>query len=250
MRKDEEAIATKKEALQVINQGGMKIRRVFPTPLFSPIDPFLFLDHFSIQKPSGFPTHPHGGFEIITYMLEGALAHKDSTGQDGIVETGGLQRITAGKGVEHSEFPAREGVNQGLQLWINLPRQYKNIDPGYQDVSPEEVPVEETEGIRVKTLVGENSPVRLHQPIQYFDVSVSAGKTYSYTIPDGYQGLLYVLEGEGRFNESFEVAPYEAIPFEPGNSQITLATSKGIRFVLLAGKPIGEKPKFRGGFVD
>ena len=98
------------------------------------------------------------------------------------------------------------------------PRQYKNIDPGYQDVSSEEVPVEETEGIRVKTLVGEDSPVRLYQPIQYFDVSVSAGKTYSYTIPDGYQGLLYVLEGEGRFNESFEVAPYEAIPFEPETS--------------------------------
>ena len=96
MRKDEEAITTKKEALQVINQGGMKSNG-FSYPPFSPIDPFLFLDHFSIQKPSGFPTHPHGGFEIVTYMLEGALAHKDSTGQDGIVETGGLQRITLEK---------------------------------------------------------------------------------------------------------------------------------------------------------
>lgn len=242
----------KKQAVQVIHNEGMNIHRVFPTTSFSYIDPFLVMDHFSLKKPAGFPTHPHGGFEIITYMLEGALAHRDSTGQSGVIEAGGLQRITAGSGVEHSEFPVGEGENQGIQLWINLPREHKNMDPSYQEIRPETIPVQTAEGIQVKTLVGENSPLRLHQPIQYLDVSISTGKTFSHPIPEGFQGLVYVLDGEGTFNESVEANKHEVIAFnqESASESITVTTHHFIRFVFLAGEPVGEKPRFRGSFVD
>lgn len=230
---------------------GATVKRLMPTRSLPYLDPFLLLDHFAIQQPAGFPSHPHRGFEIITYMLEGAFRHADSAGHAGTIPAGGLQRITAGRGVVHSEFPAGDGVSSGLQLWINLPRAEKTIEPSYQDVAPERLPTEAFDGISIKTLVGEGSPVEIRRPMVYYDIFLSQGKTHSLSVPKGYQALFYVLEGQGRFGETAGAEGEALIPEPPPQAEtVDVSAVTALRFVFLAGEPVGERPVFRGSFVD
>ncbi len=119
---------------------GARVQRVFPTQLTGYQDPFVLLDDFAVAEPAGFPDHPHRGFEAFTYMIEGGFHHKDNLGNDSVVETGGTQRFTAGKGARHSEMPGSGGVNRGLQLWINLPRSLKKMEPEYEPIHGDDIP--------------------------------------------------------------------------------------------------------------
>lgn len=231
---------------------GEKPKRIFPLNGIY-LDPFLLLDHFSVQKPMGFPSHPHRGFEIITYVLEGALEHKDSMGNAGIISAGGLQRITAGRGIVHSEMPGTDDINSGLQLWINLPRAGKGIEPSYQDIKSDEIPQTEQNGVRIRTLVGEGSPVTIQRPMVYYDISMEKGTIYTTLIPAGHQGFIYVLTGEGILGDvqkSIEEGDLLMFFKSEENNTITTYAIKKLHFVFVAGQPIGEQPIYNGPFVD
>lgn len=243
---------------------GASVKRLMPTRALFTVDPFLLMDHFAVKPPAGFPPHPHRGFEIITYMLTGAFRHEDDAGNQGIIPAGGLQRITAGAGIVHAEMPATEDVNEGIQLWINLPRSDKGVVPSYQDVAGDQLPTKRIDGAIVKTIVGDGSPVDIRRPMRYEDVTVFPGIQFQLSGIEGFQGLVYVLEGRGRFvfdTDSSGQAPVEAGAGEAlVFSQETIrsirivahedSASSALRLIWFAGEPIGERPIFRGSFVD
>jgi redox-sensitive bicupin YhaK (pirin superfamily) len=233
---------------------GRKPKRIFPTrqvPYY--LDPFLMLDHLSMRPPDGFPDHPHRGFEIITYVLEGAVRHGDTAGNAGVIESGGLQKITAGRGIVHSEMPATEQDNSGLQLWINLPRAEKGVEPIYQEIKPDRVPRKAENGVSIRTLVGAGSPVTIRQPMRYLDVDMEGGTVYTGEIPKGYQGFVYVLAGEGTIgNAPLSVKEGDLVILEnrEQDETVPVQTRLGMRLVWVVGEPIGERPIYNGPFVD
>ncbi|BDG62389.1 pirin family protein [Caldinitratiruptor microaerophilus] len=232
---------------------GARVRRAFPTPRLRTADPFVLLDEFFVEPPAGFPEHPHRGFEIITYMLDGAFRHRDSLGNDRTIPAGGLQRITAGRGIWHAEMPGQEGLNHGLQLWINLPRRLKGVDPEYQEVAAGEIPEDTGEGYRVRIVVGDRSPVRLHTPVQYLDVAVEAGHGWETTVPPDHRGFVYVLVGEGQFGPGGDVRlrPGQLLLVGEGEPvRVRAGGDEPLRFVLVTGRPHGEPIRLRGPFVD
>ncbi|TDY50185.1 hypothetical protein C7445_103231 [Alicyclobacillus sacchari] len=236
---------------------GQEHARVFPTRHTPYIDPFLLLDHFAVEKPYGFPDHPHRGFEIVTYVLQGALAHADSAGHESVIPAGGVQHVVAGKGIVHSEMPGTDGIDSGLQLWINLPRSEKAIDPGYEDIMPAALPREQiAPGVERTWIVGGSSPVKTRRTMRFEDVVIASDQTYTLQVPAGFQGFIYVLEGDGHFGE-------EETPLNKGDlliwaladeaEQMTDAPVRArgnLRVVFVFGEPVGERPIFHGPFVD
>ena len=243
----------------VMEGAGVPVRRVLPSREFAYqlVDPFLLLDHFRMDQPmsgESFPPHPHRGFEIITYMLQGSAHHSDSEGNEGEVRAGGLQRITAGRGIWHGEGGGGSGeagpVN-GLQLWINLSKAQKQIAPGYQGVQPEEIPVRTIGDATVRMLVGDGSPTQLHTPAHYFDVQLSANGQVELPLPDAFQGFAYVLEGSGAFGSNEAPArETQIVVLGPGGTFRARAGEQGARFVLAAGQPHREPVRFNGPYVD
>lgn len=227
--------------------------RLFPNYSLVYIDPFVMLDHFSIQKPAGFPDHPHRGFEILTYVLEGAVAHKDSAGHARVIHQGDVQKITAGRGIVHAEMPGSDGVNSGLQLWINLPRAEKGVDPAYQDFRADELPLRTQDGVTIRTLVGPGSPIQLRRPMVYYDFTQAGGACAQVEQPQGFQGFIYVLSGQGVFDqEKIEGEEGDLLVLAQAESplQIPVQANAPLRFVFVAGEPIGERPRYNGPFVD
>jgi hypothetical protein len=153
--------------------GGVGSTRAFPTDSFPEnLDAFVLFERFYIEPDTGFPTHPHRGFEIVSSMLEGGMAHEDSMGVSHTAAEGDAMHITTDAGMEHSELPADNEACNGLQPWVNLPRDQKVAEPDYEDASAEDLPTEELEGATVTTVVGEGSPLSLHAPVEFFDVRV------------------------------------------------------------------------------
>ncbi len=231
---------------------GARVRRALPSSGLRSLDPFVLLDEFFVEPPAAFPEHPHRGFEIVTYVLEGSFRHQDSMGVDSTVETGGVQRINTGGGIWHSEMPRTEGMNHGLQLWINLPRALKQSQPEYQGLSSGQLPEAGRAGYRVRTIVGGASPVRLHTPVEYYDVSVAAGRDCELEVTPGYSGAVYVLSGSGRFGaNAITGRPGALLVLGEGDS--LRAANEGnepLRFALIAGRPHGEPIRIHGSFVD
>lgn len=227
---------------------GAEVFRLFPVPGSRwNLDPFVLFDHFRIGPGSGFPTHPHRGFEAITYLLEGGIRHRDSLGNDSTMGAGGAQRFTAGRGLEHSEMPA--GESAGIQLWINLPRAQKSIEPDYQAVPPEDLPVRPFAGGERRIVVGEGSPLRLHTPVHYEILRLEPGAAVTMAVPPGWQGLAYVLEG-GILLGGRPLAAREAGLFA-GRERLELAAGEqAAEVVWLAGRPHGEPLRQHGPFVD
>ena len=146
------------EGIQTSDGAGVNLTRIIGSPELNMLDPFLLLDEFGSDNPNdyiaGFPPHPHRGFETITYMLNGKFTHEDTAGNKGHLSEGGVQWMTAGKGVIHSEMPEQtEGLVRGFQLWFNLPKEKKMIEPAYHDIQSDQIPVVEFEGGRVLSLI-------------------------------------------------------------------------------------------------
>ena len=146
--------------IQTSDGAGVNLTRIIGSPDLNMLDPFLLLDEFGSNNPDdyigGFPPHPHRGFETITYMINGNFRHKDSAGNEGYLTDGGVQWMTAGKGVVHSEMPEqKEGLVRGFQLWLNLPKKKKMIDPSYNDIQAKDIPVVDIDGGIVKIISGE-----------------------------------------------------------------------------------------------
>ena len=198
---------------QAVSDGaGVKINRVLTQPLQRRLDPFLMLDNFGSDQASdylaGFPSHPHRGFETVTYMLEGRMRHRDSSGNEGLLTNGGVQWMTAGRGVIHSEMPEQEeGMMSGFQLWLNLPAKDKMRAPWYRDFNGDEVPVFTTEnGAKVKVIAGGSHGVdgavqrEVTEPI-YIDVDLPAGASFSQTLPERHNAFIFAYRGSVRVGD-------------------------------------------------
>ncbi|WP_407296746.1 pirin family protein [Stutzerimonas zhaodongensis] len=241
---------------------GVRLTRLFGGAAPERFDPFLMLDEFGSDNPdeyiAGFPAHPHRGFETITYMLEGRMRHEDHLGNVGLLESGGVQWMTAARGVIHSEMPQQEhGVMRGFQLWLNLPGKNKLTDPSYRDFAPTEVPrVTLPSGIKAVVIAGQLNTESVEQAgaVQrpdtdphLFDLYLPAGTQLSPRLADGLRVMLYVFDGELSANGRVITKNQLARLSELG--ELNLSSSNGARVLLLAGRPLGEPIVQYGPFV-
>jgi quercetin 2,3-dioxygenase len=242
---------------------GVRLTRVIGTPALEQLDPFLLLDEFKSDRAddylAGFPDHPHRGFETVTYMLAGAMEHRDHAGNRGELVAGSVQWMTAGRGIVHSEMPRqRDGLMWGFQLWVNLPARDKMIAPRYQDIAPERIPEAKLgEGASARVIAGEVGGVR--GPVEgiataplYLDVRLAAGAAAEVPLPPGHHGFAYVYEGTatlGPASGGREVAAGQLAVLGDGDSLHAVAGSVGARLLLLAARPLGEPIARYGPFV-
>jgi redox-sensitive bicupin YhaK (pirin superfamily) len=247
-----------------VEGAGVHLRRAFGFQEMPGLDPFLLMDDFRSENPrdyqAGFPWHPHRGMETITYVLDGDVEHGDSLGNAGVISAGDIQWMTAGSGIVHQEMPKgdRKGRMFGFQLWSNLPRRDKMMDPRYQEVKAEEIPVVKTsEGATVRVVAGEvegtRGPVKdIVSDPEYLDVTVPAGKTFVHATKPDHTVFAYVFEGEGRFNGADPDARQgdgTLVLYGPGSSIEVATDGKSVRFLLVSGKPLQEPIAWHGPIV-
>lgn len=246
---------------------GVKLRRSLGQSQQLRLDPFLMLDEFSSDNPddyiAGFPPHPHRGFETVTYMLEGHMLHEDHLGNKGHLKTGGVQWMTAGRGIIHSEMPQQEqGTLRGFQLWINLPAKEKLKPAGYLDIQKDEIPLlnlgnHDSVKVIAGTFTGTEPPVSgpIHgmttEPL-FLDIVLAADHEFCHFIQDHHNAFIYVYEGELtiRDNGSSQLLNSHAAGLLSPVGQISVkAGAANTRFLLLAGKPLNEPIVQHGPFV-
>ena len=241
---------------------GVKLTRVLTQQLQRRLDPYLMLDAFGSDKAddyiAGFPDHPHRGFETITYMLEGRMRHRDSAGNEGLLGNGGVQWMTAGRGVIHSELPEQEeGRMEGFQLWLNLAGKDKMRAPWYRDIPSTEIPEFERAGVKVRVIAGESHGVsgavqrETTEPV-YLDLHLAPGARFEQTLPDTHNVFVYVYRGSLKFDTGCTVPRERMAIFAntPGSDGVVLtAGDEPTRLILVAGKPLGENIAQYGPFV-
>ncbi|UIF86988.1 pirin family protein [Cupriavidus sp. UYPR2.512] len=244
---------------------GVKLTRVLTQNLQRRLDPFLMLDAFGTDSKDdyigGFPDHPHRGFETITYMLAGRMRHRDSAGNEGLLQNGGAQWMVAGAGVVHSEMPEQEdGRMEGFQLWLNLPAADKMTAPWYRDLPAAEIPTVALEnGGAVRVLAGATHGVAgaITRPVTepvYLDVHLPAGQTFAQTLPAGHNAFVYVYRGEVSIGSGDDRAVVEAqrmgVLDNAGHSDgVIVRAEADARFLLIAGQPLNEPIAQYGPFV-
>jgi redox-sensitive bicupin YhaK (pirin superfamily) len=231
---------------------GARVRRSIGRPSLKSLDPFLMLDHFHVEKPAGFPDHPHRGFETTTYILNGAIEHEDFMGNRGLIRQGDLQWMTAGRGVVHAEMPHGDQVAEGLQLWVNLPRAHKMMEPRYQEFLASQVPEAYFPGISARIIAGQalgvSSPVQTVTPVHYIHFSLEKAKSLVHPVPAAFNAFIYVIAGSGKVSDQLIKAGQCAVLSQDGeNVHVTAETT--MSFVFLAGQPIGEPVVQHGPFV-
>lgn len=238
---------------------GVKLTRVLTGKLQRRLDPFLMLDAFGSDVPddyiAGFPDHPHRGFETVTYMLSGRMRHRDNAGNEGLLENGGVQWMTAGRGLVHSEMPEQEnGVMEGFQLWLNLPAAHKMAEPWYQDFSSNAIQEYLTsENISVRVIAGVSNGVagavcrEITEPL-FLDVHLPAGTTFSTVVPETHNAFLYVYRGAVTVGNTVVQSGRMGI-FDNTGKDIRLTASDEARLILVAGKPLNEPIVQYGPFV-
>jgi redox-sensitive bicupin YhaK (pirin superfamily) len=242
---------------------GVKLTRVIGGENLSRFDPFLMLDEFGSDKTAdyigGFPSHPHRGFETVTYMLDGSLEHKDHMGNIGKLDSGDVQWMNAGSGVIHSEMPQQEeGLMRGFQLWLNLPGAEKMKPPTYQDLKADSIPVYEIDEVKIKAIAGElvSGPVKLQGAVSglttdpaYLDIGFKAGQSLTLDVPLGYTALVYVYEGSVSLAGSDYLLRKGRLARLSKEGLLGLNASVDSRVLVMTGKPIGEPVVQRGPFV-
>lgn len=253
------------------------------------------LDHFNVKAPAGFPDHPHRGFETVTYVLKGQVRHDDFTGHGGTIGPGDLQWMTAGRGIVHSEMPIGSEACVGLQLWVNLPKSAKMMEPRYQELVSKDIPHVSYMGVEATVIAGTafntTSPVYTINPVTYLDFKMAPHSTLVQPIPAGFNAFIFSLEGEAHYGAPVDTIPagyfegegaeaaavaadggsavaeggaavakpggtlsgphYTLLLSNDGTEEgvVVHAGAAGARFVLIAGKPIGEKVVQYGPFV-
>ncbi len=244
------------EAHRQTEGAGFVVRRPFPTPRLSQIDPFLLLDEMGPVdvepgEAKGAPDHPHRGFETVTYVIEGATEHEDSAGNAGRIGPGAVQWMTAGSGVIHSEMPARElltdgGRMHGFQLWVNLPQRDKLTAPHYQEFRADQIPTVAEAGSVVRviagTYAGVTGPVVTHSPVSYFHVTLAADASATIAIPAEHTALVYTFGGPGDGTLRVFAADGDALRIE--NPGVAVG-----EYLVLAGAPLREPIARYGPFV-
>jgi len=240
--------------VQTSDGAGVKLRRIIGGPELNMLDPFLLFDDFGSDNAddyiAGFPSHPHRGFETITYMISGKFRHKDSAGNEGFLSDGSVQWMTAGKGVIHSEMPEKtNGKVKGFQLWLNLPRSLKMIEPSYNDISSHDIPVVNLNNGTLRVIAGSfqniKGPGNPHTGMLYFDLNLNPNSNNYIKLEDNWNTFLYVYEGTA-----------EIVGRQINNGQMAVLSNKGdlsirslnshLKCVIISGEPINE-PVSRGG---
>lgn len=237
---------------------GVALTRLIGQPALPRLDPFLMLDEFGSDQPSdylaGFPPHPHRGFQTVTYMLAGKMGHADSVGNKGVIETGGLQWMNAGRGIIHEEMPQQtQGLMRGFQLWVNLPASEKMSTPGYQDIAADKVTeVSPQPGILIRVLAGElfgaTGPVSTQavKPL-FVDVQTQQGGEIDIPLPQHHNAFIYPYEGQLSVGDKLLKKGQLAVLGHGEN--IGLKLEADTRLILVAGEPIGEPVVQYGPFV-
>jgi hypothetical protein len=241
---------------------GVSLTRLFGGAAPERFDPFLMLDEFGSDNPdeyiAGFPPHPHRGFETITYMIEGRMRHEDHLGNVGLLESGGVQWMTAARGVIHSEMPEQEhGLMRGFQLWLNLPAKSKLSDPDYRDYAPAEIPrIKLPSGIEAVVIAGHFNAEGVDQSgavqrpdtePQLFDLLLPPGSSIEPELTDGHRLMLYVFEGE--ISVAGKPVAKHQLARLSDEGEVRISSDSGARVLLLAGRPIGEPIVQYGPFV-
>ena len=232
---------------------GVNLTRIIGSPELNMLDPFLLLDEFGSDDPNdyiaGFPPHPHRGFETITYMLNGKWQHQDSAGNEGLLGEGSVQWMTAGRGIVHSEMPIQtDGLARGFQLWLNLPKEKKMIEPAYQDIHAEQIPIVKEVFGTVKVISGDYNgaigPGKSHSPVLILDIQLKEASEIIIPVDDGWNAFGFIYEGNVKSGKSLskgQLAVYNTegnIHFKTNSTQASI--------YLVAGEPLNE-PVARGG---
>jgi len=260
------AMADMRETVEVLTArptlegAGVRLRRAFGFAEVPRFDPFLLLDDFRGDRPedylAGFPWHPHRGMETVTYMLEGRIEHGDSMGHAGTVEGGGVQWMTAGSGILHQEMPrAVDGRMGGFQVWVNLPAAQKMMDPRYQEVAGDAIPVVHGDGATVRVVAGEHGGA--HGPVTgivaaptFLDVALQPGAVFEHRTDRALAAFAYVFSGTAAFGQGeTAVGNAHVVRLGPGDRVRAEAGPDGARFLLIAGRPIDEPVAWRGPVV-
>lgn len=240
---------------------GVRLRRLMGTPHSPSIDPFLMLDYFDTPDASdylaGFPEHPHRGFETVTYMLAGRMRHRDNRGHEGVIEPGGVQWMTAGRGIVHSEMPEQtEGLMRGFQLWVNLPARLKMSAPAYQEYGPDRMPVEVREGATVKVIAGCTArgtagPIATAATeASYFDIALAPQASFVEPIDPAHAALVVVYEGALRIGAHAQAIRAVALAaLGDGDAVVLTAADAPARALLVGGRPLREPVAWYGPFV-
>lgn len=250
------------ESVPAIEGAGVHLRRAFGNLQGVNLDPFLLLDNFHSDDPkdysAGFPWHPHRGMETVTYMLNGKMRHEDSLGNKGDIKGGEVQWMTAGSGIIHSEMPQqKDGLIQGFQLWVNLPKTNKMMQPRYQDIKHHEIPETKVDNDTfVRILAGEFDSIK--GPVQdvisspnFLDITVNQETNFNYKVETGDTVILYTIEGSAYFDKNREnlVEKNNLVVLGPGD-EINIETENDpSRFLLMSGTPIREPVAWHGPMV-
>ena len=240
---------------------GVKLTRVLTQPLQRRLDPFLMLDAFGSDQPgdysAGFPDHPHRGFETITYMIAGRMRHRDSAGHEGLLSNGGVQWMTAGRGVIHSELPEQEeGLMEGFQLWLNLAQADKMQPPGYRDIPSAQIPEWQGDGATVRVIAGHSHGVagavqRPQTEPLYLDIHLAPGAAFEQALPPGHNAFVYVYRGALSIHGTpVPVQRMALLAQDPDADGVRLqAGALPTRALLIAGAPLNEPIAQHGPFV-
>jgi redox-sensitive bicupin YhaK (pirin superfamily) len=245
---------------------GVRLTRVLTSDLQQRLDPFLMLDQFGSDDPkdygAGFPSHPHRGFETVTYMIAGRMRHKDSTGGEGLLQNGGVQWMTAGRGVIHSEMPEQEeGRMEGFQLWLNLPGKDKMCAASYKDFQSADIPeIRPIEGVLVRLIAGHvlNKSGAVDRPAQshptqvlYLDVHFERETFLDTPLPNGHNAFVYIYRGQARVGDSgTQVVDLHQMGILSNDGDgLRLHAEAGSRVLVIAGQPLNEPIAQYGPFV-
>ncbi len=273
-------IAKVRKSQPTIEGAGVHLKRAFGYSQVPQFDPFLMLDDFRSDTPAhylkGFPWHPHRGIETITYAIRGEIEHGDSMGNKGVISSGDVQWMTAGSGIIHQEMPKgdKKGSMGGFQLWANLPKTHKMMDPRYRGLKSTEIPeVVQENGTRIRVICGnvDGQPGAVRDIItdpEYLDVTVPAGAVFTHPTRRGHTVFAYVIDGKGYFCKEKKPFSYDMegsnyfdmkrdpflvngdlVLFHDGDEVMVSTEGDPVRFLLISGKPIGEPVAWYGPIV-
>lgn len=249
------------QGMETSDGAGVRLTRVLAQPLQRRLDPFLMLDAFGSDNPddyiAGFPDHPHRGFETVTYMLAGRMRHRDSAGHEGLLQSGGVQWMIAGRGIIHSEIPEQQdGTMEGFQLWLNLPASAKMTPAWYRDIPAGQIPEYETaDGARVRVIAGTSNGVagamqrEVTEPL-YLDIALARGGSFAVRIPETHNAFVYVYRGgieiDGRAVAAGRMGILSNLA---GADGVSMTVNETTRLIVIAGKPLREPIAQYGPFV-
>lgn len=242
---------------------GARVRRVMPTGNIMNFTPFLMFDHFKVPSSAGFPDHPHRGQETITYVVDGSVDHEDFTGNKGTLNAGDLQFMTAGRGIVHAEMPSA-GPNgevrtvEGIQLWVDLPKDLKNCKPRYRDLRAAEIPIAETDSkdMTIKVISGQSMGVDsvkdlAYTPVWFLDFETTKqynGREVNQNMPAGFNSLLYIMKGTATVNGK-KVQQHDVVIFKAGGESIDFIPGPNSRVIVIGGKILEQPIVQHGPFV-